>query len=527
MSLPYSLVVLVATVTATQPVTQDMPMPITVVSKADIISVKARERSARREWASKCQRVWAARDRLDVLFANPTFAGKVRQLAAHFRYGDAGCRKDLTLALALMERLIPSHQLLVLADQSYLTDLIQMYTESRAPEATTRVQELKRLLWLRGTFYGIETELGWTEAERLAFVTRPDVWKYLNTQGRTRPSASNKIAMGLLSPASPEYDPERGVSFVEDWSKGQPEAYYVTWAARLLVEGTSVARDDQRAEALLWTIAAYDETACAMILPLVAVRLASPDSSVQDRAAASLLKLLQDRSGRENLPASNALRAALVPYFSARLESKDRVTFGDALTNLTGFAVAEDAKATSLVVNWLDRQLRGNRLEKKTFAWQSVATLARAGNPSGLRLLEADIIRTGGIVDLGLVGESNNFTGGFILSDDYPPAALRNGEEGVVSMTLLVAPNGRGIQAVVTKGASKLLDAEVAKLAARRIAKLKFRDHPGRYVRVRLPDIQFRLGPSCGDAAPAAIVSGAIVVDGHCRQPIVLDVPIS
>ncbi len=484
---------------------EDMPLPITVTTDT-IEELRKREHVARREWAPKCRMVWSKRNDLDTVFADPTFKGNISRLAEHIGHGDHGCRKDLALALALMERtagVIP-----LLADRNDVLQLIALHDDAKTPESGRRAIELKRMLWVRGLFYGNEAELGWSEAERLAFVAREDVWAQLNDQKPPAHWAVSKIAMGLLNPASPRYDAAKGVAFVENWSKEQLDVYYVTWAARLLIEGQGVASDLPRAEALLWKAAPYDDQPCAMILPLIMPRLESRDASVREAAVASLLQLLREETfGRTPSGCTNPIRTALVPHVAARLGSKDSAAAADSVAQLTEFVVVGNDAATAPLLRWLDRKLTKGGIEEKRLSWQSLARLVRFGSPEGLKLLDTDIERTGGVANLGLLKQD------FITSDDYPSAALRNGEEGVVSLTVIFAPDGRGVQASVTKGASSTLDAAVVGLAIRRLRNPKFADHPGRYVRARLPDIQFRLlGCDKGEAVMPAI-PGAVLVD--------------
>jgi hypothetical protein len=521
MALGFSAALLFASASVAAPTTLEMPMPITVISLENLKESRKRQRQMRREWMPVCRRVWGKRNDLDAVFADPKSASNSRQLADRFLYGDYGCRKDLSLALALMERIVSSNQFRFIEDHSFITSLIELHVQAKTAASDTRAQELKRLLWLRGAFYGNESELSWTPAEKVNFVARRDIWAYLHSQGPDAYWASTKIASALLSQNSPRYDPAAGISFVENLSKQRSVNEFVISAARLLIDGKNVSRDLMRAEALLWRIAPYEDTASAMILPLIAPRLNSQDSSQRDAAATSLMKLLPGQSfGRTSSASLNAVRTALVPYFNARLQSPDKLIVQDAMAKLTDFVEAKNAMAGPPLFVWLDRQLSGQNIEHKTVAWQSLARLSRAALPEALKLLEADIKRTKGIVDIGVVGEANNFNRSFITSDDYPPSALRSEEEGVVSVTLLVAPSGRGLQAFVTKGASPRLDAEVAKLAARRL-RLKFPDHPGRYVRVRLPDIQFRLDRSCFNEPSTPAIGGAIVVEGECRITVI------
>jgi TonB family protein len=474
-------------------------------------------RENRREWLPLCRKVWANRRNLDTILSDKAFyPERLKNLSERFRYGEYGCRRDLPLAIKLMERIAGIDPLS--ADQNYVRQLIELLDTSKVPDSFARAQELKRLQWVRGSFYGREAELGWTESERMTFVARGDIWAHLMAQGPEVQWAKSRVAEGLLNPASPRRDPANGISFVENRGKSHLGASHVTSAARYLIEGKSVAKDWARAEALLGPVALGDESAKAMILPLIAPRMDSPESSVRDAAAATLFKLLRNgwAYGQRPSATDDAVRTILVPYYAARLSNADSTDVEDAVSKLTDFAVSKNETAVPPLITWLDKRLRVIKMEDRIPAWDALARLIRADNADARKLLDADMKRTAGIVDVGLLKTENHIAGS-ISDDDYPPSAQRNEEDGVVSVTLLIAPNGRGIAAFVTKGATPTLDAEVAKLMARRF-RFEFPNHRGRYVRVQMPDVQFRLPECSGGRESDPAIPGAIVVTARCRR---------
>jgi hypothetical protein len=501
------------------------PVSVTVFSDREM---HKHNRLTRREWAAKCRKAWAKRNDLDSLFRDPALVGDLSRLADRFSYGDDGCRKAPAFAAILIERIAGIDPLSALRED--VTRLIKLHSQTNTPESLRRVTELKRFLWVRGLLYASDTELGWTEAEKLAFIARDDIWNSLLAQDHPTDWPNVRIATGLLSPASPRYDPAQGVRYVTGWSKGDPDNLFVLKVARMLIDGQSVAKDLPSAEALLWKIAPSSEEARTLILPLVAPRLESKEVGVRDESVLALLKLVTNAyGGYHHEPGAQAVYSRLVPYFASRLKSRDGAAVEDAATKLIGFIEVGNETAATPLLAWLDKQLRSPILETQLPAWKSLTRLVRAGSPAARASMDVDIARTGGVVELGVLDEAtNNFKREFITTDDYPPSAIRNAEEGVVSISLLVSPSGRALEATVTKSAIPSLDGMLAKLAARRIAGLKFPDHPGRYVRVTIPDVQFRLGKSCtADGAPTPAVPGAIVVDAECRQPVIQIVPVS
>ena len=60
--------------------------------------------------------------------------------------------------------------------------------------------------------------------------------------------------------------------------------------------------------------------------------------------------------------------------------------------------------------------------------------------------------------------------GGFISFEDYPPAALRNKESGIVYFSMVVGPDGLPKSCSITKSSgSTTLDSETCRIAMRRV----------------------------------------------------------
>jgi hypothetical protein len=107
-------------------------------------------------------------------------------------------------------------------------------------------------------------------------------------------------------------------------------------------------------------------------------------------------------------------------------------------------------------------------------------------------------------------------------SNDYPPRSLREGNQGLVEAWVVVGPNGRVAQVGIVRAPDRGIAIEVSGLLQRRI-RMKFDAWPGKFVRVKLPPIQFRIR-DCDGSYAIENVSGGITVDSErdCRPLISL-----
>jgi TonB family protein len=119
-------------------------------------------------------------------------------------------------------------------------------------------------------------------------------------------------------------------------------------------------------------------------------------------------------------------------------------------------------------------------------------------------------------VYLGELQESQGLKRGTLVTpNDYPARALRNEIEGTVNLLLLVAPNGRVAYSSVIGQSDQMLAAAAQEAVGRRL-RLNFQGHEGKYVWVRLPVIQFRLGGCGEEPAKTPPLPDALVVTREC-----------
>ena len=494
--------------------------PIMVINATSLEIDRKWQRQMRREWAGRCRALYTKRRDLAKELARPGYdPDTLTDFASHFEYGDHGCRKDREFAIRLMDHLVGPGPVIV-GSQLQADYLIRLYQENRKPDdpsALARIAAVRHGGWLRGTFFD-ENLLGWTAADRRAFLARDDVWTWLEQRPVGEDSATAKRLEALFDAKSRRHDPVRGIALAEATNKYFYDARQVLHAAQLLTEGSEVPKDLPRAEALLLRLEDRNE-AWPALLALVAPRLESPHAAVRDAAATLLRTRIALVPGAQPTEAAKEARARLVPYFAARLSSKDPELSKNGFDTLLSFVELKTDAALPPVIAVLEKQLRGKSLADKRPAWTSLSRVVRAGYAEGRMLLDEDIRRTGSLVEIQNPDDVVSTARTFITGDDYPPRAMRNEEEGIVSLKLLVGPDGRGVDGFVTKSAGPILDAEVVKVAIRRI-RVKATQYAGRYLMLTLPDIQFIL-PECLSDRPPNPAPGAVAVIGTiCPRPV-------
>lgn len=84
--------------------------------------------------------------------------------------------------------------------------------------------------------------------------------------------------------------------------------------------------------------------------------------------------------------------------------------------------------------------------------------------------------------------------------NDYPPRSIRESHQGLVESWVIVGQDGRVAQVGIVRAPDLAIANVVSGILQRRL-KLKFIAWPGRYVRVRLPAIQFRIRDCDGSEA--------------------------
>jgi hypothetical protein len=518
----FGLLLVISVITrplAAQPVfvpqVQQVPLVITAFSAEDIRDVRKRNRADAR-WCARAQQY---RRNLEKFYTYPKVDfDQLGRVAYQLFDGLAGCRKDQTLAVEIMERLVGPDPLRG-AKSDDLGLLIRFHERIGTSNSFARAKILKRLAWLRDdyrVFQGTNWDLGWTTEERRAFIASDPIWSFIS--GSRGSTAGSLYENTLIDPLSPRHDPVKFLALVDS----DPNHSGAIIAARLLLDGTQLPRDPTRAEALLLPLAQYDDTARVLIFPLIASRLESTEKSVRDEAIKQF-KAWSSDSG----PGSAAMRTRIVPIIAKGLSSNKPSDQQEAVRNLTDFTKRGTTEAEGALLPWLERALRRGNAAQKADAWGSASSLSLVGNLGARKLLEADMVRTYGTVDGGqLTLESGNLAH-IMTADDYPPSAQRNEEAGIVEASVIIAPNGRIVGGVVTHSATPALDAEVLKAFGRRARQLNFPAFPGRYVKAKLPPVQFKLNPcNMPSASKIETPAGALIVEAQCRSEIIQDVPI-
>ena len=109
-------------------------------------------------------------------------------------------------------------------------------------------------------------------------------------------------------------------------------------------------------------------------------------------------------------------------------------------------------------------------------------------------------------------------------NNDYPTRALREGQEGIVESWVVVAPNGRAAQVGIVRAPSKLIGEMTLGLLQRRF-RVKFPQRPGKFVRVKLPPIQYRIGDNCDNNPRTPEIAGTVQVVGDAACPLIMVTP--
>jgi hypothetical protein len=470
--------------------------------------MEAAERKRRHKYAPICQNILHKQKRLDDAISQLN-GDDILYAAYYMREGEYGCRKNPKLAATLLDRYItraPFHVPVYM-----IGDAVKFWSETDPVGARDRIKELNRIRWVRGDpDLGGDALLDWTEAERRAFIARDDVWAFLLQPNVNHWQRNTTVAGALFDPLSPRYDPAAGVAFVE--SNFITEYNYT--AAMAIRNGLKIDNGHARAEILLQTAARFNPEAARAFIALMQPRLESPDADTQQKAADALLTLTQHNSG-----GATEARAALIPYFAARLTSTDAAISGKASVNLLQFYRDRAVAAEEPLLPWLDQRLKSGDVVLKSQSLSILSALTIAGSTTARAMIDADIARAGGAIDYGLISTKNGLNPALIGPDDYPARALQQQEEGVVSARLLVGPDGRAIEGIIMQSASPRLDEAVIRTTIRRF-RLKMPEYAGRYVWVQLPDVQFRL-PACEEGqAVQPIQPEALLVEGYCARTV-------
>ncbi|ATW04988.1 energy transducer TonB [Sphingorhabdus sp. YGSMI21] len=480
--------------------------PLHVIKILSPDEAKERDLKLRREWAPRCRRAWSRRKNLDRIFNDLGISdNKLSDLSRYLSEGRHGCRKTPELALRIMGRIVGENPLAT-ENVYFLKQLVQIHKAARRPDSDRRILELERILWIRTGHVG-GLQIFQTEQERRDFIARNDIWAYLLSQdNRQYLNNHHHILDALFDPLSPRFDP--GGAIQRAVKRGHLS--YKVKAAKLLIDGQLVARDMDRAEALLWGAARLPE-AVSMLLPIVASRLQSSDATIRDDTASALFEISKQ-------PFASNVRDLIIPYYRKNLRDESHMISIDAARKLEMLTRMHMDTAADPLLDWVDQKLESRNREEKEAAQLILAKLVLAHKAGARAVLEKDIRRTGGVVQTNKAEGLQILQKALEYSHRYPVPALRERREGVVSVDLLVSPSRRALEAFVMK-TSGFEDIDSAAIkSAIRFSRLKFPELPDRYVRMTLPDIQFRL-PRCseqGEITP--LLEGAIVIEAQCLR---------
>lgn len=501
---------------------ETVPVSITTFSADDLKENAKREAKREKVVRTFCRRARAAHGRMEKLLPlKDDEWDRAFEFVDDLERGKANCPKDPDLAIALMDSLVanssPFH-----IDDSWINRLARMLLNRGRPEDLVRAEELVRIMWVRNINYLYPTALAphWTEAERTAFIARDDVWAYLQAQAVRYPQTNDKLIEAWLDPQSPRFDPVKGIAQLEahssvfDWVR----------AANLLLEGRLVPADPARAETLLWKAAQFDDNARLVLLDVLQPRLTSKDPGVRAPLLKRFLPWFQTGT-----PLSEPLRERLTKVYLLELDAPDALQQRDAAQLLTAIATQGTASAVPPLLRWINNVLRARNDPRQNAARTMLARLITANIAPARTMLDQEFARHGGLIEAGAWTPDPARPVGFdkyITSNDYPTRALREEREGIVQAWAVIGPDGRVVLVEVEPSGSPDLDQMVRGIVQRRFRRT-FTEYPGRYVRIKLLPIQFRIQHCDKDEPVTKPVEGAALVDGlSCFQTLIQETPV-
>ncbi len=489
-------------------------VPITVITKESI----KEDRMRKRQEQAFCRKAQKAKGQLAKL-------GSLKKVSFDQRYdysyllerGEDGCPKDLDLAIALAETLV-ADQSPWLASDSYIGRLHDLLRVRNLPADRSRADELHRFAWLRGN-YSISGPPPWTIEERRAFVARDDVWVEVS---KAVDGGSAKFTLHLeavLDPLSPHYNPATAVDLLQRSSSTD------SWvrAARMLLDGRLVPADQPRAEAILWRAAMQSDDAVLMLIDLHQSELVSKDPTVRQLFLAKLLPFA-DRTS----PRSAAVRERIAPYYLPGLTNPDPQVQIASARLLTKWAGQGTQSVLPPLLAWIEPRLVSTESATANEARALLRQLVESGVTAAQPVMNREYARLGGLVQGGDwtpdPAKPVKFQN-YITPNDYPTRAMREERTGVVRATAVFGPNGRVFLIEITgSSGSPDLDQAVRSILTRRMRRL-WPENPGRYVRVKLPPIQFRISDDDGKFETPPL-EGAVQVDGVRLVRPVYDTPV-
>jgi hypothetical protein len=409
------------------------------------------------------------------------------------------CLQDKAKAIALLDAIVGYDPT---ADVSIddINRLIEYHRQYSPEKSSSRIIGLNRMLWMRGQrFQNDQDDLGWDQTGMKAFVLSDPIWSWFESNPDLRILSSRYQVISLkiqalLDPASPRFDFEKGIaSAIQHRSFG-----HIHTAALALEEGKIVLYDPVRAATLLWLNRTWVDTH-ALLVKRVKPLLDDPDTAVRAKALTDMQELASLYT-----PTTEAAKAALVSVYAKQLASSLPEEVERAEELLFKIVSKESQSVKTALISHIANQLKSKNAQRLNTGRASMMRFFRQVDNTIKPLLDEDIKRTGGYIEL-----KNNKGLFFTMTDaDYPVGAIRIEDEGTVSTTVEIGPDGRVLFATAW-GASPLLSAQVAKATHRR---LLLKGYEGRYVRAKLPDVHFRLCYSNRPKPPP----GTLVVTSPC-----------
>ena len=478
------------------------PTPIATLSLIDL-GRDRREAKLKRKFCHRASAAKGKRERLFPLRAGEQ--GREEELAQLLRSGEFGCPRDIDLAIAMVQ-----------SDQS-VADIVNgwpRYVQAEAgfrkergqPDDLARAEEIARIMWLRDGPVYPGAPPSWTDRERTQFLTRDDIWAVLGDKVHFNQRRADLRHDLLLEPQSPRFDPALALdeltqsNFAEDQRR----------AVQILLEGKLVPADVQRGETLLWKLAGYDDPAMTMLLDRIEPRWVTERAPLTERL----------REAGQTQQRSPALAARLVALLLPGLVSKDPKVQVDSASLLLRYRTGAAPGAENALLGWIERVLATKGDPNQGEARTDLGWLIVQGSAPARDLLDRELARNPPI-DGGLLtpNPARPFPLQKLLNtNDYPVRALREEVEGVAQSTAIISPEGRVVLIEITSSPHDAMAKMVATTIQRRLRR-PYAEWPGRYVRVKLPPVQFRL-PECTTNAPITpAIPGAILVDGQCPQP--------
>lgn len=485
--------------------------PVHIITKEDIRETAKR----RREEQAFCRKARKAGGRIEKVQLPKRFApDRWRDFTYLLERGEEGCPKDLDLAIAVVERQV-ANQSPLLAPIENIERLWELLEERGQPADLVRANDLHLYLWVRNS-YRMTRPPNWGDEERRAFVAHDDVWAVIGKDVGLQWRNLNLQVEALLDPLSSRFDPAAGVNLLER----QPGVERPLQAARILLEGKLLPVDRARAEGLLWRIAGHTDEATLLLIDLYRAELASKNPAVRRPLVLRLMPFVVDR----NYPKSAALRARFAPFLIPDLTDPDPKVQAGGGGQLAILGRQGTEAAVPPLLAWIEPRLASGNKATADEAREILKGLVMDGVGPARAVMDREYARMGGLLEAGDWTPDPAKPARFqyyITPNDYPTRALREERSGVVRATAVFGPDGK-VFLIEINGTSGSPDLDQAvQLILQRRMRRSWLEWPGRYVRVRLPPIQFRIN-ECDGSYSSVAVPGAVTVDAslYCQSPV-------